>query len=94
MNAIKYGGNGITIAYGYEDHGSFYKLCIYNNGPIIPQEKRNSLFTKFGKVDSESTQDGVGMGLFLTKEIINQHGGEVWYEEMDHGGAFLFTLPK
>lgn len=94
MNAIKYGGNGITIAYGYEDHGSFYKLCIYNNGSIIPQEKRDSLFTKFGKVDSESTQDGVGMGLFLTKEIINQHGGEIWYEEMDNGGAFLFTLPK
>ena len=93
-NAIKYGGDGITIAYGYEDHGSFYKLSIYNNGPVIPIEKRDTLFTKFCRVDKESTQDGVGMGLFLTKQIINQHGGDIWYEEKDHGSAFLFTLPK
>jgi signal transduction histidine kinase len=93
-NAITYGGDGITIAYGYEDIGSFYKLCVYNNGPIIPEANRDTLFKKFGRVGKLSTQDGVGMGLFLTKEIINQHGGEIWYEEMENGGAFFFTLPK
>jgi signal transduction histidine kinase len=34
------------------------------------------------------------MGLFLTREIISQHGGEIWYEPMADGGAFFFTLPK
>ena len=94
MNAIKYGGSGITIAYGYEDHGSYYKLSVYNSGPVIPIEKRDKLFTKFSNVGMESSQEGLGMGLFLTKEIINQHGGDIWYEERENGGAFLFTLPK
>jgi PAS domain S-box-containing protein len=93
-NAIKYGGDGITIAYGYEDHGSYYKFSVYNNGPAIPNEKRNALFEKFGRVDKASEQDGVGMGLFLTKAIINQHGGDIWYEEKDKGSVFFFTLPK
>lgn len=93
-NAIKYGGDGVTIAYGFEDHGSFYKLCVYNNGPIIPKDERDTLFTKFGRIGQEATQDGIGMGLFLTKEIINRHGGDIWYEEFDNGSAFYFTLPK
>ncbi|RPI70205.1 MAG: PAS domain S-box protein [Geobacteraceae bacterium] len=93
-NAIKYGGENITIAYGYEDHVTFYKLCVFNTGPVIPNEKRDILFTKFGRVGDGSVQEGVGMGLFLTKEVINQHGGEIWYEEIEHGGAFFFTLPK
>ncbi|MGK2906455.1 MAG: sensor histidine kinase [Desulfuromonadales bacterium] len=93
-NAIKYGGDGITIAYGYEDHGSFYKLCVYNTGAPIPEHKRSMLFTQFGRVGEESLREGVGMGLFLVKEIINQHGGDIWYEVIDKGSAFFFTLPK
>ena len=93
-NAIKYGGDGITIAYGYEDHGSFYKFCVYNTGTPIPEQKRDRLFTKFARVGDEPIREGVGMGLFLVKEIINQHGGKVWYEEIDNGSAFFFTLPK
>jgi two-component system sensor histidine kinase KdpD len=94
MNAIKYGGHGITIAYGYEDHGSYYKLSVYNNGPVIPREKRDTLFEKFRRADKVSDHEGMGMGLFLTKEILNKHGGDIWYEEMEHGAAFIFTLPK
>lgn len=94
QNAIKYGGDGITIAYGYEDHGSFYKFCVFNTGAPIPEHKRAMLFTKFGRIGEESALEGVGMGLFLVKEIINQHGGEIWYEEIDNGSAFFFTLPK
>ena len=35
-----------------------------------------------------------GMGLFLTKEIIKRHGGEIWYEARHNGSDFVFTLPK
>jgi PAS domain S-box-containing protein len=93
-NAIKYGGDNIVIAYGYEDHDTFYKLCVFNTGPVIPKEKRDILFTKFGRIGDGTVKEGVGMGLFLTKEVINQHGGDIWYEEIDNGGAFFFTLPK
>jgi PAS domain S-box-containing protein len=93
-NAIKYGGEHVTIAYGYEDHGHYYKFCVYNNGPVIPEEKRPVLFTKFGRTGHDSTKEGIGMGLYLTKEVITQHGGEIWYEDIDNAGAFFFTLPK
>jgi PAS domain S-box-containing protein len=94
MNAIKYGGHGCTIAFGYEDHDGFYRLNVYNSGRPVSEEKRSTLFTKFGRVEGETIQEGVGMGLFLIKEIINQHGGDIWYEAKDNGSDFVFTLPK
>ena len=94
MNAMKYGGHGCTIAFGYEDIGNFYQLTVYNTGNPIPEENRITLFTKFGRVGEEAGQEGIGMGLFLIKEIINQHGGDIRYEEIDNGSAFIFTLPK
>ena len=46
-NAIKYGGKGCRIAFGFEDHGSFYRLNVYNSGNPILEEHRDRLFTKF-----------------------------------------------
>jgi len=63
-NAIKYGGHRCTIAFGYEDHGNFYRLNVYNTGALIPEERRSVLFTKFGRVEGETIQEGVGMGYF------------------------------
>jgi signal transduction histidine kinase len=94
QNAIKYGGHGCTIAFGYEDHGSFYRLNVYNTGTLIPEDKRSVLFSKFGRVQGDTVREGVGMGLFLTKEIINRHGGDIWYEAKHNGNDFIFTLPK
>ena len=93
-NAIKYGGHGCTIAFGYEAQGSFYRLNVYNTGIPIPEEKRSTLFTKFGRVEGGTVRDGVGMGLYLTKEVIKRHGGDIWYEAKDNGSDFVFTLPK
>lgn len=93
-NAIKYGGHGCTIAFGYEDQGSLYRLNVYNTGRPIPEDKRSILFTRFGRVEGGSDREGVGMGLFLTKEIIKRHGGDIWYEAKDNGSDFVFTLPK
>ena len=95
-NAIKYGGQGCTIAFGYEDQGEYYRLNVYNTGMPVPEDRRASLFTKFGMVKQEGDRlrEGVGMGLFLTKEIINQHGGDIWYEAKPDGSDFVFTLPK
>ena len=93
-NAIKYGGHGCTIAFGYEDQGSFYRLNVYNTGSPIPEEKRSTLFTKFGRVEGGTVREGVGMGLYLTKEIIKRHGGDIWYEAKHSGSDFVFILPK
>jgi len=94
-NAIKYGGKGCRIAFGFEDHDSFYRLNVYNSGNPVPEECRSKLFTKFAHIDDVAeTKDGFGMGLYLIREIIRKHEGDMWYESRDDGSDFVFILPK
>ena len=95
-NAIKYGGKGCRIAFGFEDHGAYYRLNIYNSGSPVPREARDRLFTKFfrGDAGSKENQDGVGLGLYLIKEIVRRHGGDIWYEARHNGSDFIFTIVK
>lgn len=94
-NAIKYGGKGHTIAFGCEDCGSHYRFNVYNSGEPIPVDLRDKLFTKFYRIRSgdKETTEGMGLGLYLTKEIIRKHGGDIWYEAKEGGSNFVFTLP-
>ncbi|MCL4477094.1 MAG: ATP-binding protein [Nitrospirae bacterium] len=95
-NAIKYGGKGCTIAFGFEDHGSYYRLNVYNSGKPISEGDRDKLFTKFGRIVTETkdSAEGIGLGLYLVKEIVRKHGGDIWYEAKHDGSDFVFTLPK
>jgi PAS domain S-box-containing protein len=94
-NAIKYGGKGCRIAFGFEDHGSFYRFNVYNSGNPIPEEYRERLFTKFSHMDDGAEKkDGFGMGLYLIREIIRKHEGDMWYEPRQDGSDFILILPK
>ena len=95
-NAIKYGGKGCRIAFGFQDHGTHYRLNVYNSGPPVPPELQGRLFTQFfrGESKGRQNQDGVGLGLYLIKEVIHRHGGEIWYEARHDGSDFIFTIAK
>lgn len=95
-NAVKYGGRGCRIAFGFEDHGAHYRLNVYNSGAPVPLELQSRLFTKFfrGETGEKGHQDGVGLGLYLTREVIHRHGGEIWYEARHDGSDFIFTIAK
>ena len=95
-NAIKYGGEACTIAFGFEDHESYSKFNVYNTGQSIPIDSNGKLFTQFGRLENgqEAHIDGAGLGLYLIKQIINKHGGDIWYEPESGGSNFVFTLPK
>ena len=90
-NAIKFGGKGCMIALGFENRISSYRFSVYNSGSPIPEEYRGKLFSKF----THETQDteGVGMGLYLIKRIIQKRGGDIWYEAKEDGSNFVFTFP-
>lgn len=94
-NAIKYGGKGCTIDFGFEDHGSYYRLNVYNSGTPVPVEQHHKLFTKFGRIknNENSGPDGMGLGLYLIKEILQAHGGDIWYESEPGGSNFIFIIP-
>ncbi|HQN20326.1 MAG TPA: HAMP domain-containing sensor histidine kinase [Syntrophobacteraceae bacterium] len=95
-NAIKYGGRSCRIAFGFEDHGAYYRLNVYNSGVPVPSEYRDKLFTQFfrGDAGSGNRREGVGLGLYLTREIIHKHGGDIWYEARYNGSDFIFTIAK
>jgi len=62
----------------------------------IPKEQQKKIFTKFFRGDNaiRMQPEGSGMGLFLTKNIIERHGGKIWFEsEEGKGSTFHFTLP-
>jgi len=95
-NAVRYGGEGCSIICSFEDHGDCYRLSVYNSGAPIPENLREKLFTKFSRIGSvaEDGNSGTGLGLYLVREIIRGHGGDIWYEASPAGSNFVFTMPK
>ncbi|HBH62233.1 MAG TPA: hypothetical protein DDX85_10950 [Nitrospiraceae bacterium] len=87
-NAIKYAASG-QIAFGFEDKGDHYQLNVYNSGPPVPEERRASIFEKF------ESSDSTGLGLAICRNLIQKHGGNMWYENTwDDHPNFIFTIPK
>jgi len=96
-NAVKYGGGkGSTISFGFEQRESHYRLNVYNSGIPIAEEDREKIFDRFGRIEplEGHTPDGVGLGLYLCREIILEHGGEIWYEARPDGSNFVFTISR
>lgn len=60
----------------------------------IKSENLTKLFDKYYRVQQESTIGGFGIGLYLSAEIIQAHGGKIWAEsEFGNGSTFYFELP-
>jgi len=98
-NAVKYGkkGSHILITQEKESNINFIRLSISNEGIGIGKEEAKGLFTKFTRFNTwnYNTKSGTGLGLFVTKNIINNHGGEIWAEsEPGKWAKFIFTLKK
>lgn len=96
-NAIKYGDKGSTIAIGFKNHGSYCWLNVFNSGKPIAEEYRGKLFTKFVRFGNNGNvngiSDGMGLGLYLTKTIVQKLGGDIWYEAKENGSNFVLSLP-
>jgi len=69
-------------------------LCVADNGPGIPADKKNFIFEKYGQLE-EGKSKGFGLGLAMCKMAVELHGGRIWVEsELGHGSRFLFTLSR
>jgi DNA-binding response OmpR family regulator len=94
-NAIKYGGKGSTIGFFLGKMNNYYLIDIYNSRSVIPKNKIPKLFKMPGRsLEKTGLADGDGIGLYLTKKIIQQHGGVIWYENIENNSHFFFTLPN
>ncbi|HNM24884.1 MAG TPA: HAMP domain-containing sensor histidine kinase, partial [Saprospiraceae bacterium] len=96
-NALKFApqGNGEVTASLHRQHGLLV-LRIQDNGPGIPPEKQDLIFEKFTQLSRRETgkPEGSGLGLFITKTIVEQHGGSVRVQSrVGEGATFEVRLP-
>ena len=97
-NAIKYTSGGTVVVAGSAD-GSELKLSVSDQGKGIPAKDRQSVFRKFFRRQEPGPggappPTGSGLGLYISKGLIEAHGGRIWVEEAHGGGTvFAFTLP-
>jgi signal transduction histidine kinase len=69
------------------------KVTIADSGIGVPEELRAKLFHKFVQGRS-TTEKGTGLGLVISKGIVEAHGGSIWFEDNKPKGIkFIFTLP-
>jgi Putative regulator of cell autolysis len=94
-NAVKFTGKGFVKVSAQVD-GEMLEICVEDSGEGIPEEKLGDIFKSFEQVDSSTTRKygGVGLGLSITKQLVEAHKGKLWVKsELHKGSKFYFTLP-
>lgn len=95
-NAVKYSPDGGIIRIGARAEDRHALIYVSDQGIGVPPEEQDKLFHRFYRVDNRlrrSTQ-GAGLGLYLSRSIVEAHGGRIWVESVvGKGSRFLFTLP-
>jgi signal transduction histidine kinase/CheY-like chemotaxis protein len=95
-NAIKYSPAGTTVIAVVIEGDDAVTFSVQDWGMGIKPQDQAKLFDRYYRVDDQKTKtiSGFGIGLYLSKEIIKRHGGEMWLEsEHGVGSTFYFKLP-
>lgn len=94
-NALKFRGTEPPrIHVSAARRGDAWEFSVRDNGIGIAAEYRDRVFVIFQRLHSRGEYPGNGIGLSICKKIVERHGGKIWIESSDTGGAILrFTLP-
>jgi signal transduction histidine kinase len=92
-NAIKFTAPNGKVVVGVERIADELRFTVTDSGEGIPQEKLDAVFERFLQL-AEHDRRGVGLGLYISKCIVQGHGGRIWAESrLGEGSTFCFTLP-
>jgi signal transduction histidine kinase len=98
MNAIKFSPNGTDITIMTEETQTDVIISVHDNGMGIPPEIADKLFEPFEssiKRKGTSGEQSFGLGLYICRQIIQAHGGRIWFESQPRqGSAFFISLRK
>jgi signal transduction histidine kinase len=93
-NAIKFTQNGGSIFIVAEPIADDVRFTVGDNGPGVPTEKVQAIFERYGQSASYDRR-GLGLGLYISKCIVEAHGGRIWVESAPGAGSrFFFALPS
>ncbi len=94
-NAIKYTPSHGTIAVSAKEYEMFVRIDIEDTGIGIKEEETAKIFTRFYRSPAVSSEEGVGIGLYLTRKIIEKEGGYIKVcSQLGKGSVFSVFLPK
>ena len=94
-NAIKYSPGATQVEVNISNNGDQLQVAVKDYGIGIPKSDHQKIFDRFYRVEDEATKfQGLGIGLFISAEIIKRHDGDIWVESSPNkGSTFYFTLP-
>ncbi|HEY0174773.1 MAG TPA: ATP-binding protein, partial [Pedobacter sp.] len=95
-NAIKYSPDADRIIIYTEDHGNEVQLCVQDFGIGIRKDQQDRVFEQFYRVSGtrEHTFPGLGLGLYISSEIVKHLNGRIWVDSTEgKGSTFCFAIP-
>jgi nitrogen-specific signal transduction histidine kinase len=93
-NAVKFSPKGGIVTVSLEQLPCEVRVCVTDQGVGIPVEQREAIFGLFQQAHGERHLSGLGLGLYIAREIVELHGGTIRVEEPEHvGSRFVVTLP-
>ena len=99
QNAARHSEPGTSIRISAKSVGQMVQISVDDEGPGIPAEGRQDVFDPFYRGKGRSTigkgkTAGTGLGLAVTRASVEAHGGQIWVDSSEYGGArFSFTMP-
>jgi signal transduction histidine kinase len=92
-NAIKFTQPGGSVSVRTSKHGKEARVAVSDTGPGISAEGLPRVFDRYWRA-GETTAKGTGLGLYISRGIIEAHGGKIWVEStLGQGSTFTFSLP-
>ncbi|NGZ60160.1 MAG: hypothetical protein CV081_06625 [Nitrospira sp. LK265] len=92
-NSLKFTPNGGVIELSARKQETFIEVSVTDNGPGISVEAQARIFERFSQLNVADRQ-GLGLGLFIAKWIVEAHKGRIWVTSVPgNGSSFSFTLP-
>lgn len=95
-NAIRYNFQGGSITITLSEKDKEIEFSIKDSGIGIPESEKENIFQKFFRASNaiKTETEGSGLGLFVAKNIVEAHGGKIWFESKEgRGTTFYFTIP-
>jgi signal transduction histidine kinase len=93
-NSIRY-GQGKSIHISLKNHQEFVRVIVKDHGLGIPKSDQDKIFKRYERGLLAREVSGLGLGLFITKQIVDAHGGKIWVEsELNEGSTFYVDLPR
>lgn len=95
-NALEHGGGASRVRVSLAADEAVATITVFNDGPPIPREVQQSIFQPYRRGDAgeRKARRGLGLGLFIVREIARAHGGEVTLESTGSGTSFAVRLPR